>query len=468
MKANDREAAFVASLDARGREIVETCSRCGRCVEVCPTAGPAGIDTSDPRSIVGEVLDILRGDGDATSRGARWAETCTGSGRCIGACDDGVNPRFMLALTRVRLNERKAEGERQATGQKAFHTMSRGVKVLSRLQLPADFIGNVTRSAHAEAAPPSPDRASERSDVVMYLGCNVLKTPHIALLCLDVLDRLGTSYQVFGGPANCCGILQLRAGDTRNAGRVGGNTVAGFAGTGASRVLTWCPTCNIQLGETLMPSLAPGFALEHVVPYIAGRLDRLTPHFVRRVAQRVALHEHPGVAGVTEGVLKILGAIPGLEVVDLAQPRVGYMCNSLAPVADYKRELHARELDAAAAAGVDALVGIYHACHRELCAHEIASPFRIVNFLELVGEAMGVERPDLFKQWKMMQDVDRVLAETRPQMQAAGLDPETLREVMVAHMLGEQPLPVGQRAAPDRPAGAAAPPADTGVRFFPE
>jgi hypothetical protein len=109
--------------------------------------------------------------------------------------------------------------------------------------------------------------------------------------------------------------------------------------------------------------------------------------------------------------MKILSAIPGIDLVDLEQPRVGYMCNSLAPVPEYKRELHARELAAAAAAGVDCLVGIYHACHRELCAHEATYPFKIVNFLELVGEAMDIQRDDLFKQWKMMQDVDRVLAE---------------------------------------------------------
>jgi heterodisulfide reductase subunit D len=120
-----------------------------------------------------------------------------------------------------------------------------------------------------------------------------------------------------------------------------------------------------------------------------------------------------------------------LELVDLEQPRVGYMCNSLAPVPAYKRELHARELDAAAAAGVDYLVGIYHACHRELCAHETTSPFKVVNFLELVGEAMGVAKADLFKQWKMMQDVDRVLAEVAKQATAAGLDLESVREVLV-------------------------------------
>jgi Fe-S oxidoreductase len=436
----DRETAFVESLGARVAQILHDCSACGRCVEACPTAEPAGIDRTDPTAIVRDVLDILRGPGDPTSRGAQWAQTCTGSGACLKACDDGVNPRFMLAMTRMRLNEAKAAAERLTAGQKAFGTMSRGVKVLSRLQVPAEFLGRVTRPAQAAPGTGAPD-------VVMYLGCNVLKTPHIAMLCLDVLERIGTTYRVFGGPANCCGILQLRAGDPKGVARVGGGTVAGFAATGAPRVLTWCPTCNIQLGETLMPSTNPGFTLEHVVPYIAARLDRLTPHFVRRVDKRVALHEHPGVGGVTEGVLKILGAIPGLEIVDLAQPRVGYMCNSLAPVADFKRELHARELSAARAAGVDALVGIYHACHRELCAHEATTPFRIVNFLEVVGEAMGVERPDLFKQWKVMQDVDRVLAEVGDRLADAGLDAETVRDVMIAHIFGEQPLPLGRSFA---------------------
>jgi heterodisulfide reductase subunit D len=436
----DHADAFIATMDARVSDILDRCTRCGKCVEVCPTAAPAGIDTSEPGAIVGDVLDILRGGGDRLSRGAAWANACTGSGRCISACDDGINPRFMLAATRLRLNERPQADERRATGRAGFKKMSTAVKVLSRLQLPADLLAGLTRSAGDDSEP--------APDIVMYLGCNVLKTPHIALLCLEILARLGTRYKVFAGPAYCCGVIQYRAGDTKTSGRIGGNTVAGFAGTGASRVLTWCPTCNIQLSEIVMPSTDASFNLEHVVPYIAARIDLLRPHLIHPINKRVALHEHPGVAGVTEGAIKILTAIPGLNLVDLEQPRVGYMCNSLAPVPAYKRELHARELDAAAAAGVDYLVGIYHACHRELCAHETTSPFKVVNFLELVGQAMGIKKADLFKQWKMMQDVDRVLAEVAKQAKDASLDLESVREVLVAHMLGEQPLPVGFRDTP--------------------
>src|SRR5262249_56456563 len=138
----------------------------------------------------------------------------------------------------------------------------------------------------------------------------------------------------------------------------------------------------------------------------------------------------------------------GIELVDLEQPRVGYMCNSLAPVSEYKRELHAQELAAAQAAGVDCLVGIYHACHRELCAHETTYSFKIVNFLELVGEAMDIQRDDFFKQWKMMQDVDRVLAEVAGQAVAARVGLGSGRAGVVGHMLGEQPLPVGAQSAP--------------------
>ncbi len=439
--ATEREATFLASLDARVAGILDTCSRCGRCVEVCPTATPAGLDTSEPGAIVDDVLAILRGAGDADSRGARWAETCTGSGTCITACEDGVNPRFMLAMARLKLGERANEEERRAKGRAGFTTMSEGVKVLSRLQRPVTWVSEVTRSASAVTH-------REPPEVVMYLGCNVMKTPHIALLCLDVLDRIGARYTVAGGPANCCGVIQFRAGDPRAGGRVGTNSLAGFASTGAGSVLTWCPTCNIQMGEIVMPAASESaIGLQHVVPYIADHLDRLTPHFVHRVERRVALHEHPGVPGVTEAVLKILGAIPGVTVVDLGQPRVGYMCNSLNPVPAYKRALHARELDAARDAGVDALVGVYHACHRELCAHERDMPFRVVNFLELVGEAMGVERPDLLKRWKMMQDVDRVVAEVGATAEAAGLDIESVRTVLVATLLGEQPLPLRSTAS---------------------
>src|SRR5262249_52740819 len=77
----------------------------------------------------------------------------------------------------------------------------------------------------------------------------------------------------------------------------------------------------------------------------------------------------------------------------------------------YRRELQRNELDAAERAGVDALVAVYHADHRELCAHERDYPLRIINVLEIVGQSMGLHHDDDFKRLKLMQDVDAIAAD---------------------------------------------------------
>ena len=146
--------------------------------------------------------------------------------------------------------------------------------------------------------------------------------------------------------------------------------------------------------------------------------------------------------------------VPGIEIVDLQQPAVGLMSNFLNALPEYKRGLHLAELEAAEAAGVDALVAIYHADHRELCAHERDWPFKIINILDIVGESMGLHHDDHFKRLKIMQDADAIVADCKDMIAANGVDPAMARDMVVKVMLGDQPLPlVGSRV--DR-AGAAA------------
>jgi len=93
-------------------------------------------------------------------------------------------------------------------------------------------------------------------------------------------------------------------------------------------------------------------------------------------------------------------------------------------------------------AGVDALVAVYHSDHRELCAHERDWPFRIINVLEVVGESMGLHRDDRYKQLKLMQDADQIVAECRDLIAQHSLDAAVARSVVAKGMLGDQPLPL--------------------------
>ncbi|WP_428486578.1 hypothetical protein [Rhodopila sp.] len=380
------------------------------------------------RDRVTEILDRC------TSCGA-CAEVCSGSGHCIPACQHGVNPRLMLALARVADVGRGDSGGRRKVGFTRFGAMTTGVRVLSRLQMPPDLLARFRPESDLVN-----DASAEPPEVVFYTGCNVMKTPHIALLCLDIMDALGVRYRVMGGPSACCGVLQFGAGDLATSGRIAYRTIDRLAAA-APRALSWCPTCQVQLGEIAAPT-KPDTRLDMrpFVLFLAERLDTLRPLLRHPVRKRVGLHEHPGTAGVPEAAQAILRCIPELDLVDLEQPRVGYMCNKLSPLPAFKQDVHRQQLQAAADAGVTTLAGIYHACHRELCSHERDWPFEVVNFLELVGESMGLQRPDLFKRLKIMQDIDAILQDAAPMLTANGLDLEEARDVILRDMLGEQPL----------------------------
>ena len=430
-------AEFLGALDDRVEAMISACTECGKCVQACPMPGPAGIDVSEPSQVVRGVLDILR-TGSGIAAAEQWANACSGSGYCIDACDEEVNPRFLLAMARRELHKRAPATARRAEGRAQFKKMSRGVRVLSRLQLEPEMIERLSPSSHPERIEPP--------ELIFYTGCNLLKTPHIGLLCLDVLDRLNVRYEVHGGPSSCCGILQMRGGDDENAMRQGNRTIELFAETQAPQVLAWCPTCQIQFQETNIPlqiaSPKPSFDLNMFPVYLAGQLEALKPHLVNRVNKRVALHEHPGTAGVTEAVTALLSAVPGVEVVSLGTERIGYTLNSLVAVPKHRNKLLATELAAAEAAGVTTLAGIYHSDHREIVAHDSQWPFEIINYMEIIGESMGVRREDSFKRLKTMGDVDAILRDSADMMALNGLDATEAREVVLSDMLGEQMLPV--------------------------
>jgi heterodisulfide reductase subunit D len=440
------DISFETALGERVDDMLDACTRCGKCVEVCPSVKPAGIADASSTDIISGILDMVRtGEGPEASR--KWAASCMLSGDCIEACDYGVNPRFLLAMARLAVA--KAENElpdRRRQGVEKYRDLSRDVTVLSRLQLDGEALERLGQKSASVATPIEPP------DFVFYTGCNVLKTPHIALLALDIMDALGVTYQVMGGPSHCCGVMQLRTGDAEMSGRMGSSSIEKLSHSKSGQVISWCPSCYVQFTETTLPTIerqggSRPFEMTPFMRFLDGRLAQLTPHLQRRVEMRVALHRHPGVAGVMEAAAEILRAIPGVELVDLKQPAVGLQSVNLGVLPAFKRELQQSELQAASDAGVDALVTVYHSEHRELCAHERDWPFRIVNILEVVGESMGLHRQDRYKELKIMQDADQIVSECSDLIARHALDAGKARTVVVNAMLGDQPLSL-HRGAP--------------------
>ncbi len=273
--------------------------------------------------------------------------------------------------------------------------------------------------------------------MVFYTGCNVLKTPHIALLCLDILDLLDIDYEVMGGVGQCCGVYQYREGDFTTNSKVANATIDGLAAAGAATVLSWCPSCQISLGEVSLPNYEMQFGtkpfdLNPFLGFLAGHADRLAGLMTRRVEKRIALHERPVFPEVIAAVKKLLSIVPGAELVEIDVPRVGTQANSLAQLPDFKRELVQREFAAVADAGVTTLATIYHACHRQICDAGDGRSFEIVNFMEILGEGLGLHSEDLYKRLKLIGDIDEMIVETAPLIEANRLDLDTVRDTLFA------------------------------------
>ena len=266
-----------------------------------------------------------------------------------------------------------------------------------------------------------------------------------------MLERLGVTYEVMGGVATCCGIQQFKQGDAKTAGRVGFNTIERLARPKASRVISWCPSCQIQIGEFALPAYGESFGavpfdISPIAEFFAERLDDLKPLFVHRVERRVALQERSALPGVMVAVKKVLSAIPGLEVIELDVPVVSTQASHLSVLPKFKAELREREFRAAAEAGVDTFASIFHGCHRELIKFQPKVSFELLNFMELIGEAMGIHIPDLYKRLQMIGDIDAIIADTAGHIEAHGLDLDQVRDVLAQDLFGAKPKPHGVRA----------------------
>jgi Fe-S oxidoreductase len=199
----------------------------------------------------------------------------------------------MLALARLELRRQQTASNPQAAQQAARDDF----KALGGARCGSCSACNYAPEDIQRLLPGAISERQRPADVVFYFGCNILRTPEIALTVLDVLDRLEVDYEVLGGTGNCCGITFMRAGEPTIAHAQAAQTLSNMAAFTPQEVLTWCPSCNVHMQDFVLEPETPDFPMQHVTGYLVAHLSELQQHFVHPVRKRVALHEHHGVDG---------------------------------------------------------------------------------------------------------------------------------------------------------------------------
>jgi Fe-S oxidoreductase len=421
-------SAYADRLEALAAEAADRCTGCGTCFEVCPTAREVGLDASEAKTRVGELLALTREAGRAAEGLQKWLNACDGSARCSAACPEDINVRQWITIAKMKAVEaaRPLEASAGAAANR-FRTMAQSVRLLASMQLPSETLKKILAPAERRTA-----------DVIFYTGCNVLRTPHIVLNVMDILDAMQLDFDVVGGASHCCGTYQFLEADLPTYERIGHRTFNRLGQSGASQILTWCPTCTKNFDELEKDVAAPSFGLDHVSEFLAANLDEVTKYFVAGAPRRrVVIHEHQGIGATLDSIRRLMRAVPNVELIELPQDSgFSYACGGqAAKFKDREQAIHRGLAEAAVAAGADTIVTMYHSCHRALAGAEAIYPLKVVNFTDVIAEAMGRgSHPDFYRLYKTGGPMDEAVAAAKKFLTENGV---TVDEASVQSLTAE-------------------------------
>jgi len=249
---------------------------------------------------------------------------------------------------------------------------------------------------------------SER--VVFWYGCNVVRHGDIIRHAIDLLRAVGVEPEPVGGPSYCCG---TQKDDKLHAAQgMAKRTVGKLNAFDAGKVVTWCPSCHRHMNAFMGRYNEADFSVSHFVQILHSNRERLAAAFTRQPApRRVLLHRHRGfheVADLNELVADLLRLVPGLTVLESGYEAPGHMCSALVPVPAALRDVTRRLCEEARGAGADDVATVFHSCQRMMCGLEASEPFRVVNYVALLGAALGREYPDEYKSWKTAAGAEQI------------------------------------------------------------
>ena len=279
----------------------------------------------------------------------------------------------------------------------------------------------------------SPSTEPDPHKIVLYLGCNVLRTSHMIRTVTDVFDLLGVDYVAVGGPSYCCGIVHQRNGDTEISETMSTNTVEYFERFEPEQVVMWCPSCIYYYDDIFQ--VPASFETLHVTEFLADRLDQM--NLVEQPKQKVALHyhsAHPRRLQEARAAERLLSAVPGYEYVDIGtDDRLDKSCSAFTQETvgmDVWNQIIVDQFQRAKDAGVTTFANIYHGCQREICGYEKNQPLVVEHYLSVFARALGIEHEDTYKKYVLLGDTDKIISDMAPCMEAHNISPIEARKMV--------------------------------------
>jgi glycolate oxidase iron-sulfur subunit len=338
--------------------LIGDCVHCGFCLPTCPTYVLWGEEMDSPRGRIYLMKEGLEGEPMTDAMVSHW-DACLGCMACVTSCPSGVQYDTLIEQTRAQVERRHERSAKEKALRGLVFSLfphPRRLRLLrgplrllqaSRLDRALRRTGLLERVAPQLAAMErlaprlgKPERIPERvaatgerrAVVGLLTGCvQGAFFPGVNAATVRVLQAEGCDV-VVPRAQGCCGALSVHTGRESEGQDYARKLVDAFEGSGVEYVVVNSAGCGSAMKEyAALLADDPAYAerakgFSDRVRDVAEILDELGPVAARHPLDlTVAYHDacHLGHAqGVREQPRRLLRAIPGLELKEIAEPEL--------------------------------------------------------------------------------------------------------------------------------------------------
>jgi len=396
---NVKTAAYKSLADYwkdKKREFIDSCDRCGACMEVCPIISWTQLGKDDSVTAAERFLSFLETGKDAEAI-KDFMTSCLKCGYCAEVCSLG--PKLHHTAKDFVYSDLEDRG---------YGIM----KVVAELPENPESIWKF----FSAISPKPQDRYENwlmkipenppQTDLVYYASCATAAFTDWMFDMLNIIKMTGRDFLAISPFDNdlCCGCMHMMSGQMAIAEERSRKLVAALSKFKPKLVVLGCLHTHWWLRDYVIDFAPFDFKVQNEIQFIADNLDRL-PFKKRNGEVTVAYHDSCGIGKWTrewDAPRKVLNAIPGVKYVELPRNRNNAACCGLAAPKDLQDKMLCDRLDEVKKAGATLFTSVCVGCNMGYMRHEEKYGISSKNVVCFVAESLGINTKDVILEYTKM------------------------------------------------------------------